>query len=28
LVLNTLQELLNKQDSKSTLRMEFEVIMI
>jgi hypothetical protein len=27
LVLNTLQELLNKQDSKSTLRMEFEVIM-
>ena len=28
LVLNTLQELVNKQDSKSTLRMEFEVIMI
>ena len=28
LVLDTLQELWDKHDSKSTLRMEFEVIMI
>jgi hypothetical protein len=28
LVLDTLQELVDEQDSKSTLRMEFEVIMI